>query len=213
MMADSDRQANDMATAHARFFAEHGFADVGAHHRAQHDPQAPLGRHGFRSFGRAKHGSVRAMVLLALVEEPGHGYQIMQWLEEQSDGFWKLSPGSVYPALQLLEDQGLVTSERIGGRRVYTLTDDGRQEASALKSTHGAKPWLAARNAGEQRFRLWQAISELGTRTRAVAVAGTPQQAELTLTILARANADIEALGMPSAKDGTEVKAEAARQK
>lgn len=212
-MTDSDRQVNDVAAAHARFFAEHGFADVGAHHGAQHDPQAPSGRHGFGSFAHARHGSVRAMILLALAEGPKHGYQIMQWLEEQSGGFWKVSPGSVYPALQMLEDQGLATSERSGGRRVYTLTDDGRQEAGALKSTHGTKPWLLARNAGEQRFRLWRAISELGTRTRAVAVAGTPQQAELTLTILAHANAEIEALAVPSSKDGTEVQAEAAHQK
>lgn len=211
-MTDSARQVNDPAAAHARFFAEHGFADVGAQHRAQHGLQAPSGRHGFGSFAHARHGSVRAIILLALAEGPKHGYQIMQWLEEQSGGFWKLSPGSVYPALQLLEDQGLATSERSGGRRVYTLADSGRDEANAVQSTHGAQPWLLARSAGEQRFRLWRAISELGTRTRAVAVAGTPQQAELTLTILAHANAEIEALGVPSAKDGTEVEAEAAPQ-
>jgi DNA-binding PadR family transcriptional regulator len=59
-----------------------------------------------------------------------HGYQVIQELESRTDGRWRPSAGSIYPTLQLLEDEGLVTSEDVDGRRTYTLTDTGRQAAS-----------------------------------------------------------------------------------
>jgi len=59
-----------------------------------------------------------------------HGYEIIQLLEEQSGGRWRPSAGSVYPILQQLSDEGLVTSEEIDGRRTYTLTDAGRAAAA-----------------------------------------------------------------------------------
>ena len=61
-----------------------------------------------------------------------HGYQVIQELESRTDGRWRPSAGSVYPTLQLLEDEGLVTSEEVDGRRTYSLTDAGRQAASDL---------------------------------------------------------------------------------
>ena len=59
------------------------------------------------------------------VDEPGHGYDIMSRLEEKSGGVWRPSAGSVYPTLQQLEDEGLVTSADADGKRVFTITDDG----------------------------------------------------------------------------------------
>jgi DNA-binding PadR family transcriptional regulator len=59
-----------------------------------------------------------------------HGYQVIQELESRTDGRWRPSAGSIYPTLQLLEDEGLVTSEDVDGRRTYSLTDAGRQAAS-----------------------------------------------------------------------------------
>ena len=61
-----------------------------------------------------------------------HGYQVIQELESSTDGRWRPSAGSVYPTLQLLEDEGLVTSEEVDGRRTYSLTDAGRQAAGDL---------------------------------------------------------------------------------
>jgi DNA-binding PadR family transcriptional regulator len=75
---------------------------------------------------RAKRGDIRSAILKLLAEEPRNGYQIMQALEERSNGAWRPSPGSVYPALSQLEDEGLVKSESVGTGRVYDLTDLGR---------------------------------------------------------------------------------------
>jgi DNA-binding PadR family transcriptional regulator len=82
---------------------------------------------GFRRGRRARRGDVRTAVLLLLAEEPRNGYQIMQELEERSGGAWRPSAGSVYPALQLLEDEGLVRTEQVDGRKLLHLTDAGRK--------------------------------------------------------------------------------------
>jgi DNA-binding PadR family transcriptional regulator len=71
-----------------------------------------------------------------------HGYQIIQELSERSGGAWNPSAGSVYPTLQLLEDEGLVTSEQASGKRVYGLTDAGRQ--AAADAAKQAAPWEEA---------------------------------------------------------------------
>lgn len=83
---------------------------------------------GFRGRGRrARRGDVRTAVLLLLAEEPRNGYAIMQELEERSGGAWRPSAGSIYPALQLLEDEGLIRSEESDGRKLLHLTDAGRR--------------------------------------------------------------------------------------
>jgi DNA-binding PadR family transcriptional regulator len=87
----------------------------------------------FFSHGRpgpvVRRGEVRNLILAALREKPMHGYEVIQELEAQSDGRWRPSAGSVYPTLQQLADEGLVTGEEVDGRRTYTLTDMGRNEA------------------------------------------------------------------------------------
>ena len=88
--------------------------------------------HGFPGFlgrgPRAGRGDVRAAILALLAEEPMHGYQIMRELSERSGGVWRPSPGSIYPTLQQLEDEELVRPETgEGGRRVFALTDAGRE--------------------------------------------------------------------------------------
>src|SRR5271157_3954308 len=85
-------------------------------------PGGPRGR------GRkARRGDIRTAALLLLAEEPRNGYQIMQEVEERSGGVWRPSPGSVYPALQQLEDEGLIRSEEVDGRKLFALTDAGRE--------------------------------------------------------------------------------------
>jgi DNA-binding PadR family transcriptional regulator len=92
---------------------------------------------------RAARGDVRAAILVLLAEKPSHGYQIIQELERRSDGAWRASPGSVYPTLQQLEDEGVVRAvEADGGRRVFELTDTGREEATKLAA--GPAPWAEA---------------------------------------------------------------------
>lgn len=95
---------------------------------------------GGRGRGRARRGDVRTAVLLLLAEEPRNGYTIMQELEERSGGAWRPSAGSIYPALQLLEDEGLIRSEEIDGRRLLHLTDAGRRLVEQRPQDQPA-PW------------------------------------------------------------------------
>jgi DNA-binding PadR family transcriptional regulator len=95
---------------------------------------------GFGRRRRANRGDVRTAALLLLAEEPRNGYQIMQELEERSEGMWRPSPGSVYPALQQLEDEGLIRSEESDGRRLYHLTDAGRAYVAERPDDQPA-PW------------------------------------------------------------------------
>ena len=87
------------------------------------------------------------MVLLA--EGPMHGYQMIQELTERSGGMWRPSPGSVYPTLQQLEDEGLVRSSEADGRRVFQLTDSGRAEVEHRKDE--PPPWEMPSQAGQFR--------------------------------------------------------------
>ncbi|MGI8506169.1 MAG: PadR family transcriptional regulator [Solirubrobacterales bacterium] len=84
------------------------------------------GRRG-RGRGRARRGDVRLALLRLLAEEPRNGYQLMQTIEERSDGRWRPSPGSVYPTLAQLEDEGLVRSTESEGAKHFEITDAGRE--------------------------------------------------------------------------------------
>src|SRR5439155_263501 len=89
----------------------------------------PFGAPGSGPFGpgrKARRGDIRTAALLLLAEEPRNGYQIMQEVEERSEGVWRPSPGSVYPALAQLEDEGLIRSEQIDGRRLFVLGEPRR---------------------------------------------------------------------------------------
>ncbi len=98
-------------------------------------------------FGRraaVRRGDVRSAILALLAESPMHGYQIMQELNERSGGAWRPSAGSVYPTLQLLEDEGLIRGEDRDGRRVFALTDVGK--TAAAKAQEAGAPWELDRN-------------------------------------------------------------------
>ena len=82
------------------------------------------GRGRERVFGR---GDLRYLILKLLATRPMHGYEVMQELGKESGGWYSPSAGSVYPVLQLLQDQGLVTSEERDGKRVYSITEAGRK--------------------------------------------------------------------------------------
>ena len=91
---------------------------------------------------RMRRGDIRRAVLSTLRDGPAHGYEVMRRLEERSGGLWRPSPGSVYPTLQMLEDEGLVRSATQDGTRTYELTDTGRGEAeAATKEGEREAPW------------------------------------------------------------------------
>ena len=82
-----------------------------------------------------RRGEIRPLILGALAQKPMHGYEVIQELESQSGGRWRPSAGSVYPTLQQLEDEGMVTSQEVDGRRTYTLTDAGRASVAAAPAS------------------------------------------------------------------------------
>jgi DNA-binding PadR family transcriptional regulator len=89
--------------------------------------------------GRKRRGDVRVALLLLLAEEPRNGYQLMQTIEERSGGRWRPSPGSVYPALAQLEDEGFVRETQRDSGRVFEITDAGREHVDARETA--APPW------------------------------------------------------------------------
>jgi DNA-binding PadR family transcriptional regulator len=104
-------------------------------------PRGFAGPGGFRGRGsKARRGDIRTAALLLLAEEPRNGYAIMQEIEQRSNGVWAPSPGSVYPALSQLEDEGLIRSEEQDGRKQFTLTDAGREHLAARPADAPA-PW------------------------------------------------------------------------
>jgi len=90
--------------------------------------------------GRRRRGDVRAALLLLLAEEPRNGYQLMQAIEELSGGRWRPSPGSIYPTLAQLEDQGLVQAVDRDGTRMFEVTEGGREHL-AERHEH-VPPWI-----------------------------------------------------------------------
>ena len=142
----------------------------------------PFGPGGFGPFGRggrgkrARRGDVRAAVLLLLEEEPRNGYQLMQELEERSGGVWRPSPGSIYPALSQLEDEGLVHSDESAGRRAFQLTDAGRAYLEENREALGS-PWDdVGGDLPEGLFELRKLMMQLGVATMQVAQAGNEAQ-------------------------------------
>jgi DNA-binding PadR family transcriptional regulator len=149
----------------------------GRAHRGRGSRGAPW---GFPGFGpprgpRARRGDVRAALLVLLAEEPRNGYQLMQEIEERSDGIWRPSPGSVYPALQQLEDEGLVQVAG-EGRKAYELTDEGRAYVEANAEKLGT-PWDAVKgDLGEGANELMDAIRQIGGALFQLMHSGTEAQ-------------------------------------
>lgn len=118
-----------------------------------------------------RRGDIRNALLRALLDGPAHGYEIIGRLEEKSGGLWRPSPGSVYPTLQMLEEQDLLRSHEDGGKRVYELTDTGRAEVENAEDDQF--PWEGAEGlSGRRALRL--ALAQLALAAKQVQAAGDP---------------------------------------
>ena len=145
----------------------------------------PFGGPPFRKgFGKMRRGDVRDAILLLLAEEPRNGYQIMQEIEQRSEGAWRPSPGSVYPALQQLEDEGLVRAEEEEGRKRFVLTDAGRASVED-RDENLPPPWeTASGGISDEALELGRLAQELGFAFMQVLRAGSPAQIEQAREVL-----------------------------
>jgi DNA-binding PadR family transcriptional regulator len=147
------------------------------------------GRPGGR---RGRRGDVRQAVLALLSERHMHGYEMIQQLDERTGGIWRPSPGSIYPTLQLLEDEGLVTSATSEGRKLFTLTDEGAEQAATAAEN---PPWAdiadetvaEAQGIRQAAFALFNALLEVSTQ-------GTDDQRARALDVLSDARRKLYAI-------------------
>jgi DNA-binding PadR family transcriptional regulator len=143
-----------------------------------------------RASGRMGRGDIRTAILAALLEQPMHGYQIIQSIEARTHGAWKPSPGSIYPTLQLLADEGLVSSEQVGERKVFSLTAAGREVAAEA----GPVPGSPTSHDFESKTALPKAGAKLAQAAAQVAHSGTPEQTERAIAVIDEARRKLYAI-------------------
>lgn len=167
----------------------HGFGGPGhfpGHGGHGHGGRGPRGggwgRGPGRRGGRARRGDVRASLLALLKERPMHGYEMITEIGERTGGAWRPSPGSVYPTLQLLEEEGLIVAQESSGKKLFELTEAGRAEADAGADS----PWEEAGRGVD-----WEAVQEVGAAMgavdhaiRQVMLTGTEEQRAKGLAVL-----------------------------
>ncbi|WP_424888788.1 PadR family transcriptional regulator [Streptomyces sp. XH2] len=142
----------------------------------------PRGRGRGGHGGRARRGDVRASILTLLKDRPMHGYEMIQEIAERSGGAWKPSPGSVYPTLQMLEDEGLIESASEGGKKLFSLTEAGRSEAEAgpeapWEDAGRGVDWEAMQEMRQAGFGLLEAFGQVWK-------SGTPEQRQKALGVI-----------------------------
>jgi DNA-binding PadR family transcriptional regulator len=134
-------------------------------------PGGPRGR------GRRRpRGDVRAAILVLLDEEARNGYGLMQEIEGRSSGAWRPSPGSVYPVLAQLEDEGLIEPEEGAERKLVHLTADGKAYVEENRERLGT-PWQAAADGfSPEMLEIRNLVFQVGNAVREVVTSGSPEQ-------------------------------------
>ncbi|KZB80459.1 PadR family transcriptional regulator [Amycolatopsis regifaucium] len=160
-----------------------GWGPGGPGHRHRH------GRRGGPGGRRGKRGDVRAAILALLSEQPRHGYEIIREIGERSGGFWKPSPGSVYPTLQMLADEGLVISKDESGKKLFELTESGR---AAAQQQDAVPPWeQIAHDVDPVEVNLRKAGATLAAAVMQVMHAGSEAQQSRAVDVLNEARRTI----------------------
>jgi DNA-binding PadR family transcriptional regulator len=161
----------------------------GRHFAGFSETEAGPGR--FR--GRTRRGEIRTALLAILDEAPGHGYELIQRIEEKTAGRWKPSPGSVYPTLQLLEDEGLVAAAETEGKRTYTLTESGRAEHIRRVGDGAENLWTRGEE-GRPVAGLFEAMGGIAMAAKQVAMGANPTQIEAATAIIRDARKKLYAI-------------------
>lgn len=148
------------------------------------------GRRGGRGPGRGRKGDVRNAILALLKDQELNGYGMISAISEKTDGLWSPSAGSIYPALGLLEDEGLIEPAEASGKKVYRLTEAGRthvdEHADAL-----ANPWEKVAQPHQGFLDVRSDMHQLGMAVQQVVVAGDQGQLEKVKAILESARKDV----------------------
>ncbi len=148
------------------------------------------GRRGGRGPGRGRKGDVRNAILALLKNQELNGYGMISAISEKTDGLWSPSAGSIYPALGLLEDEGLIEPAEASGKKVYRLTEAGRthvdEHADAL-----ANPWEKVAQPHQGFLDVRSDMHQLGMAVQQVVVAGDQGQHEKVKAILESARKDV----------------------
>jgi DNA-binding PadR family transcriptional regulator len=141
-----------------------------------------------RGRGRAGRGDVRAAIISLLSEGPRNGYQVIQEINDRTGGLWRVSSGSVYPTISQLEDEGLIEPTDGNGRKLFALTQAGREYAEQ-NAGQLAQLWeIGAEDARLGEFRQYrELIGQLAAATRQVYDVGTQAQREEAKHVLTRA--------------------------
>ncbi len=149
--------------------------------------------HGRGGFGQSERGSLKYDVLETLLAGPRHGYEIMQAIEARR-GF-RPSPGSIYPALQMLDDGDFVTSSESGGKRVYTISDSGRELLKTFReSPRGAEPDGESDGDADVMLRGMRALHGLKDAVQAIARSGDRDIISRGVDIVDRARRELYTL-------------------
>jgi DNA-binding PadR family transcriptional regulator len=156
----------------------------------------PGGPRGFPGRGgrrgrRTARGDVRSAVLALVAEQPRHGYEIIQEIGERTGGVWRPSPGSIYPTVSQLEDEGLVRTEKSDGRRVVHLTEEGTRYVEEHRAELDAVWSAVDRDVDDDAAALWEQLAQLHAATHQVMSAGTPEQIIAASAALAEARKTI----------------------
>ena len=174
------------------------------HHAHGHRGRGGRGGPGRGSHrrGRAQRGDVRTAVLLVLADEPMHGYQIMQAMSDRTGGAWRVSPGAVYPTIAQLEDEGLVTTHEEGGRRLVTLTSEGRTYLEERSARLGDPFADFADQPSWPDLR--EPMQELQAAARQIVVNGSTAQVKAAAQVLAQARRSLYLILAGEAEDAEE---------
>ncbi len=147
-----------------------------------------------RGRGARRRGDVRAAILVLLDEQPRHGYELISEISERSGGVWRPSPGTVYPTLSQLEDEGLIQVEQLDGRKTATLTEQGRAYVEENRAQLGT-PWTdVAGDVRAENLALRGIIAQVGVAAGTVALHGTPAQATRAAEILEQTRQELYGL-------------------
>lgn len=168
---------------HGRSHGHHGGDDFGG------DDFGGGGFGGGRQ--RRRRGDIKYLLLELIAEQPRHGYDLIKALEQRHAGFYRPSPGSVYPTLQLLEDGGYIWGEQVEGKKVYSITSSGEELLAERQSDADSRPRGPRAAEREQLGSLRQSATALLDSVRQVARHGSPEQVTAVQQIIEQARREV----------------------